>query len=131
LNGIDKSVYSISGLSVVAQPSDKKTWIGNFDFSVTAVLKNYNTLQANSEEVTVTISDPCTSTTIDASQTINDMSTTIYGDPVTRTFVEFTDSADQASSSFGTGKCGAREYSLTLADGNPVPDFLSLTSASK
>ena len=62
---IDNTVYTISGLNVVAQPSDKSVWVGTHTFTVTGTLASYSTKTATSNTVTVVISDPCYTTVID------------------------------------------------------------------
>jgi len=59
------AIFSIATLTASGTALDKTKWIGTFSFYVTATLDGYPTITGDSNQITVTIADPCTATVID------------------------------------------------------------------
>jgi len=123
---IDNTVYTIDGTNsnVLAQPTDKTVWVGDHTFTVTGTLDSYNTKTATSNTVTVTIVNPCSTTTV-VSKAVNAMTTTVLVSKA-QTFTDFTDAA---SVLYGAGTCGTFTYSIKMSDGTTaVPAYLTLAT---
>ena len=85
-------VYSINTLAVDGVAIDDQNWVGAWKFKVTGQLGAYDTYDSN--EVTVTIVNPCTGTDITVTNFTPNLSTTILGADDTFSFPEATDSID-------------------------------------
>ena len=100
---------------------------------MTSTLTNYNTVSANSNQITVTISNPCASTTITDTQTIPQLTTTVKGTAGTHTFTAYTDSVSTTTNTngFGANNCGVPTYTITMSDGTTaVPGYLTLSGTT-
>ena len=124
-------VFSLSGLAFGGTATTITPWVGTHTFYVTATLDNYTTKTIDSNQISVTIGNPCTSTTITDTQTITNLATTVKGDSDSTTFTAYTDSVSTASAAFGANNCGVPTYEIKMSDGTTaVPGYLTLSGTA-
>jgi len=116
-DAVEVAVYSIDATPELTFSASSLDWEGTWNFKVQGQVGEYGTVLSN--EITVTVVNPCRSTVINNGdvavnvQTIIDMSTTVkLGTFETQQFDYYIDSA---SDTYGNGldKCGARSYEIS------------------
>lgn len=126
------AVFSANGLTTFeGTASDMTKWVGTFTFYVTATLTNYSTKTIDSNQISVTISNPCFTSTITDAQTISNLAVSVHGASDSTSFTAFTDAISTASAAFGANNCGVPTYRITMTDGTSgVPNYLSLSGTT-
>ena len=119
---VDTAVYSVDASTqsaplISATPTDRGAWIGSFTFYVVATYGSYNSVTAtSSNELTVTIVEPCLSTTITDTVTFSTMTLSVLGGAVTQNFVKHKDAKSVLYPNGLPGEdiCGPRAYSIAF-----------------